>query len=85
MTSSGRVSSAARRSAGAGRSGQGAKFEENGRTRTAPLVAITTPAAIAISSRGIDGPQNNAIIINQIMLYVKDLIIVGNCLEDLIV
>ena len=85
MTSSGRVSWAARRSAGAGRSWQGAKIAENGRTRTAPLVAITTPATIAIPSRGIDGPQNNTIIINQIMLYVKDLIIVDNLLEDLIV
>ena len=85
MTSSGRVSCAARRSAGPGRSGQRAKIAGNGRTGTAPLVAITTPATIAISSRGIDGPQNNAIIINQIMFYVKDLIIVDNFLEDLIV
>ena len=32
-----------------------------------------------------DGPQNDAIIIKQIMLYVKDLIIVDTFLEDLIV
>ena len=62
-----------------------AKIAGNGRTRTAPLVAITTPATIAIPCRGVDGPQNNAIIINQIMLYVKDLITVHNFLEDLIV
>ena len=58
------MSSAARRSAGAGRSGQRAKIAGNERQRTAPLVAITTPATIGIPSRGIDGPQNNAIIIN---------------------
>ena len=48
----------------------------------APLMAITTPATIAIPSRGIGGPQNNAV---RIMLYFKDLIIVNNFLEDLIV
>ena len=78
MTSSGRVSSAARCSVGAGRSGQRAKIAGNGRT----LMAITTPATIAIPSRGIGGPQNNAV---RIMLYFKDLIIVNNFLEDLIV
>ena len=36
----------------------------NGRTKTAPLVAITTPATIVTPSRGVDGPQSNAIIIN---------------------
>ena len=34
---------------------------ENGRTKTAHLVAITTLATIAIPSGGIDVPQNNTI------------------------
>ena len=50
-------------------------------TRIVPLVVTTIPATIAILSK-LDGPQNNALTMNETMNSVKDFVIVDDIFDD---